>query len=71
MLTLVEELIELISGFASALIVIGMLVAFLWKAAFYIELALGLISTAIGTYIVFTLTQILATTKRQHRHSQS
>lgn len=34
-----------------------MLVAFLWKAAFYIELALGLIGTAIGTYIVFTLTQ--------------
>jgi len=33
-----------------------MLIAFLWKAAFYIELALGLIGTAIGTYIVFTLT---------------
>jgi len=54
---LIEELIELIHGFASFLIIIGMLVAFLWKAAFYIELALGLIGTAIGTYIVFTLTQ--------------
>jgi len=44
-----------IQSIAVILILIGMLIAFLWKAAFYINLALGLIITSIITYLVHSI----------------
>lgn len=48
----VTILIQSIQSVAVILIIVGMLIAFLWKAAFYINLGLGLIITILVTYLV-------------------
>lgn len=52
-------ILEALQGIAILIIIFGMASAFLWKVAFYIQLALGLIVTIIATYFVYSFTQML------------
>ena len=52
MFDIINVLIQSIQSIAIILIFVGMLIAFLWKAAFYLNLALGVIITVLVTYLV-------------------
>jgi len=52
-------ILEALQGIALLIIIFGMASAFLWKLAFYIQLALGLIVTILATYFVYSFTQML------------
>lgn len=49
---IISVLVQSIQSISVILIIVGMLIAFLWKAAFYLNLALGLLITFIVTYLV-------------------
>jgi len=49
---IISILIQSIQSIAVILIIIGMLIAFMWKVAFYVNFALGLIITILVTYLV-------------------
>jgi hypothetical protein len=52
-------ILQSLQGISILIIIFGMVSAFLWKVAFYIQLALGLILTIIATYFVYSFTQML------------
>jgi len=49
---IISTLLQSIQSIGALLIIIGMVIAFLWKAAFYVNFGLGLIITLIITYLV-------------------
>jgi len=52
---IISILFSALQSTAIFVIIIGMLIAFLWKAAFYLNLALGLMITFALTYVVYTI----------------
>lgn len=52
MVDILTVLVQSIQSIATVMIIIGMLIAFLWKVSFYINLGLGLIITILVTYLV-------------------
>jgi Mg2+ and Co2+ transporter CorA len=59
---IISLLLQTIQNLAVILILCGMLIAFLWKAAAIINLVFGFILTIIATYIVYSVTKDLGST---------
>ena len=55
-------LVSAIQQFALLIVILGMLIAFLAKLSFYVNLAIGFILTILVTYLVYSLTQAFAPT---------
>jgi len=56
---IITSILLSLQGIAILLVVFGVISAFLWKIAFYVQLGLGLVVTIIATYSAYAATQML------------